>query len=102
MHPLLIAGIAVASPGHAQADLLDLKGATVTPHLQSTEMRYHREPDRSLGARVQFFLSNAGQSEWRLTPEVPIHSAANLRLNSSPSMSGPGMTSPPHGQTKRS
>jgi hypothetical protein len=74
MHPrklllgLLLAGLFVPSAG---ADLV-LDGVTVTPHVQSTVMRYRREPDFSLGARVQLFLRNTGDSELRLAPEAAI------------------------------
>jgi hypothetical protein len=46
--------------GQRGAAALVLKGITVTPHVQSVELRYRREPDRSLGARVQLFLRNEG------------------------------------------
>jgi hypothetical protein len=46
--------------GRRGAAALILKGITVTPHVQSVELRYRREPDRSLGARVQLFLRNEG------------------------------------------
>jgi len=52
---------------------LELCGTTVIPHVQSTEMRYRREPDRSLGARVQLFLVNGSGSTLRITPETPVH-----------------------------
>ena len=54
------------------ATALQLEGVTVTPHLQSTELRYRRETDRSLGARVQLFLRNDGPTELRLSSGTPI------------------------------
>jgi len=51
---------------------LELRGTAVIPHLQSTEMRYRREPDRSLGARVQLFLVNEGSSTIKITPDTPV------------------------------
>ncbi len=58
--------------GFAEPATLDLTGLTVTPHLQSTELRYRREPDFSLGARVELFLRNSGQQEWRLSPDAAL------------------------------
>ena len=51
---------------------LQLRGLTVTPHVQSKEMRYRREPEFSLGARVELFLSNAGSAELQLPPDAAI------------------------------
>ena len=51
---------------------LELRATVVIPHTQSTEMRYRREPDRSLGARVQLFLVNEGPSAIKITPEIPV------------------------------
>ncbi len=58
--------------GFAEPATLDLTGLTVTPHLQSTELRYRREPDFSLGAKVELFLRNSGQEEWRLSPDAAL------------------------------
>ena len=44
----------------------------VAPRLQSSEMRYRREPDRSLGAWVQLFLVNSGSSPLSLSPRTPV------------------------------
>jgi hypothetical protein len=51
---------------------LDLRGIAVVPHLQSTEMRYRREPDRSLGAWVQLFLVNLSSSPLTLSPQTSV------------------------------
>jgi len=51
---------------------LVLDGVTVTPHLQSTELRYRREADFSLGARVELFLVNQAAAAVRITPETPV------------------------------
>jgi len=59
--------------GFAQAATLDLAGVTVTPHVQSPELRYRREPDFSLGARVELFVRNAGDKELQLAPDAAIH-----------------------------
>ena len=56
----------------ARADGLQLQGLSVTPHLQSKEMRYRKEPDFSLGARVELFLCNTGSAVLRLAPEADI------------------------------
>lgn len=58
------------SPG--QSALVELTGINVVPHLQSTEMRYRREPDFSLGARVELFVRNSGDKELRLAPDAAI------------------------------
>lgn len=47
-----------------------VEGVTVTPHVQSAEMRYRQEPDRSLGARVQVFLRNTAGQPLSLGPET--------------------------------
>jgi hypothetical protein len=44
-----------------QADGLSIQGIHVVPHAQSKEMRYRREADFSLGARVEVFLRNESQ-----------------------------------------
>ncbi|MBI1389385.1 MAG: hypothetical protein GC154_13155 [bacterium] len=56
------------------ADLfaLSLKGVTVTPHVQSTEMRYRMETDFNLGARVQIFLRNDSDQETTYGAETKI------------------------------
>jgi len=56
----------------AQLAQLDLAGVTVTPHVQSRELKYRREPDFSLGARVELFLRNAGEQELRLAVDAPV------------------------------
>jgi len=42
---------------------LRVQGMHVVTHVQSTEMKYRREPDFSLGARVEVFLRNDSQQE---------------------------------------
>ena len=51
---------------------LELSGLSVIPHVQSREMRYRRELDFSLGARVQLFLRNAGTADLSLAPDKVI------------------------------
>jgi hypothetical protein len=72
-NPLLIALFAGVAAPAALAGLV-LEGVAVTPHSQSREMRYRRDVDFSLGARVQLFLRNAGASEQRLAPDAAIRS----------------------------
>jgi hypothetical protein len=51
---------------------LELAGLAVTPHVQSKEMRYRREPDLCLGARVELFLQNTGDADLPLAPDAAI------------------------------
>jgi hypothetical protein len=46
---------------NAHAGALSVEGVHVVPHVQSSEMRYRRETDFSLGARVEVFLRNESQ-----------------------------------------
>jgi len=70
---LLITALASwPTPGAAAEMPLELRGTAVIPHVQSTEMRYRREPDRSLGARLQLFLVNEGSVAIKITPETPV------------------------------
>jgi len=64
----------IATLGFIQSGAADLNltGMAVIPHVQSTELRYRREPDRSLGARVQLFVLNAGPSTTQITRETTI------------------------------
>ena len=57
---------------NAGARSIDVRGVAVVPHRQSTEMRYRREPDLSLGAWVQLFLVNNGSSPLGLNPQTPV------------------------------
>jgi len=66
---VLLLGLPLTAAG---AGVLQLQGLTVTPHLQSKEMRYRREPDFSLGARVELFLCNSGSTELHLAPDADI------------------------------
>ncbi len=63
----------VSSVGSSWSNQVTLEGVTVTPHVQSKEMRYRREADFSLGARVQLFVRNAGEKTLTLTPDTEIH-----------------------------
>lgn len=70
----LVVLIAVAQTlnAYARDGALDLAGVAVVPHIQSAEMRYRREPDRSLGAWVQLFLVNRGPSARTFSPQTPV------------------------------
>lgn len=67
---LLIAG-GKAEPAWAELSL-ELAGARVTPHVMAAEMRYSRDPDPELGARVQLFVRNTGSSPVMLMPTSSI------------------------------
>ncbi|MHC4117130.1 MAG: hypothetical protein ACYSWO_06450 [Planctomycetota bacterium] len=51
---------------------LRLAGVTVTPHLQSSKMRYRKKADFSLGARTQLFIQNMSDSQLSLEPDAAI------------------------------
>lgn len=54
------------------AEPLALKGVTVVPHLQSSEMLYRQPADFSLGARVQVYVMNSGDETVTLDADTPI------------------------------
>jgi len=56
----------------SQCETLRLEGVTVTPHLQSHEMRYRKKTDFSLGARTQLFIQNVSKSPLSLKPDTDI------------------------------
>ena len=61
---LMASGLYLTTAGYtSMGATLELAGITVTPHVQATGLRYRREPDQSLGGRVQLFLRNRGDSE---------------------------------------
>ncbi|HEY5914590.1 MAG TPA: hypothetical protein VJA21_28710 [Verrucomicrobiae bacterium] len=72
----VLAGVALMSggmlPGQEGHGGLRLEGLVVTPHVQSREMRWRREADFSLGARVELFVLNAGSTERQLSAETPV------------------------------
>jgi len=57
----------------SQCETLSLEGVTVTPHVQSHEMRYRKNTDFSLGARTQLFIQNVSESPLSLKPDTDIH-----------------------------
>ena len=72
---LLVLQIAFLRPALG-ADL-SLEGMHVVPHVQSTEMRYRKSPDFSLGARVELFLRNTS------TRTITIPASNEIRLRGS-------------------
>jgi len=54
---------------------LVLKGTNVTPHMIAESMRYHRDPEPAVGARVQLFLYNKG------TESLPITNQTSVRFD---------------------
>ena len=70
---LVIAALLVlAQTVSSRSEILRLEGVTVTPHLQSRAMRYRKETDFSLGARVQLFMHNISSSPLSLVPDTNI------------------------------
>jgi hypothetical protein len=57
----------------SRCETLSLEGVTVTPHIQSYEMRYRKKTDYSLGARTQLFIQNVSESALSLKPDTDIH-----------------------------
>lgn len=54
---------------------LSVDGVHVVPHVQSTEMKYRRQADFSLGARAEVFLRNASPNE----VTIPANTEIRLR-----------------------
>ena len=69
--PALLLGLALVAAG-GSAQPLELRGVQVVPHVQSREMRYRREPDFSLGARVEVFLQNTGDRPLLLPTDTSV------------------------------
>ncbi|MFO0945153.1 MAG: hypothetical protein U1D30_04285 [Planctomycetota bacterium] len=74
---LLVATCVLLSAGSSfcleAKESLELAGTRVTPHVIAGDMRYARDPDPELGARVQLFVRNASTSDITLNPEfVPL------------------------------
>lgn len=55
-----------------RCETLRLEGVTVTPHMQSHEMRYRKKTDFSLGARTQLFIQNVSESTLSIKPDSDI------------------------------
>ena len=54
------------------AGSLVVEGVHVVPHLQSTEMRYRKPTDFSLGARVEVFLRNRSSEPLSISPSLAV------------------------------
>lgn len=67
---LLILALFVSGAVHG-ADL-EIVGVTVTPHVMAPAMRYAKEPDPELSARVQLFVRNASEHALRLDAATPL------------------------------
>jgi hypothetical protein len=74
---LLLAGLMTCFVPKTRAADLDLAGITVTPHVQSSEMRYRRDPDPGMGARVQLFLRNESNRPLALPASLPVRFRAS-------------------------
>jgi hypothetical protein len=61
----------------SQAAELDLTGIAIIPHVQSGAMRYRRDPDPGLGARVQLFLRNNTARAVALSATLPVRFDGN-------------------------
>lgn len=57
---VMAATMFLALVAHTNSPAIDLAGVTVTPHVVADSMRYSKEPEPAVGARVQLFLRNTG------------------------------------------
>ncbi len=55
-----------------QTQTLEAVGVVVTPHIQSSEMRYRRPPDPDLGARVELILRNNSDEPLSIDANLPV------------------------------
>ncbi|MBX7256067.1 MAG: hypothetical protein K1Y02_06865 [Candidatus Hydrogenedentes bacterium] len=60
---VLVSGFAILSSAVADNQHLDIAGISLTPHVMADSMRYARDPEPAVGARVQLFLRNAGTTD---------------------------------------
>jgi hypothetical protein len=74
---LLVMGLLPWSVCVTRATGLDLAGIAVISHVQSAEMRYRRDPDPGLGARVQLFLKNGSEQPISWPSSVPVRFGSN-------------------------
>jgi hypothetical protein len=65
-------GVLILLAATARAGGLSVEGVHVVPHVQSQEMRYRREADFSLGARVEVFLRNESQETLVIPSNVDV------------------------------
>lgn len=55
---VFLTGLALVSAAHTDSLGLEIAGISVTPHVMVNSMRYARNPEPAVGARVQLFLRN--------------------------------------------
>ena len=63
---LCLPGIAAATSS------IELIGVSTIPHSQAAEMRYRRDPEPELGARVQLFLRNSSSVPWTIAGDQSV------------------------------
>jgi hypothetical protein len=69
----LVAACYLGAPGpDVLAGRLDLAGLSVTPHVQSPNLRYRGAPDPEPGARVEIFLRNGDTAPLVIGPDFPV------------------------------
>jgi len=68
---VIFVAVLISFMGSIAGAQLELAGLGVTPHVQSFNMRYRRDPDPELGARVELFLRNQDQVPLIMGPEFP-------------------------------
>ncbi len=68
----LVAALFLAGGPASAAPALEVAGISVTPHMQSAELRYRRNPDPQLGARVQLFVRNVSPRPITLDVSTPL------------------------------
>lgn len=66
------APVALSDPSAAMSRPLKLVGTTVTPHMKSDMMRYRREGEDQLGARVELFLKNSADEAQRVNDQLDV------------------------------
>lgn len=72
---ILFSGIAFSVIARAENPQIEIAGISVTPHVMAESMRYAREPEPAVGARVQLFLQNnsaADAGSITLDKDVPV------------------------------
>lgn len=60
---IVLTGFTLALVAHAAPPQLGIAGISVTPHVMADSMRYTKEPEPAVGARVQLFLRNDGAAD---------------------------------------
>jgi hypothetical protein len=60
---MVVTGLFLPAIGWTESSTFDIAGLTVTPHVMADSMRYMRDPEPTVGARVQLFLRHDGASD---------------------------------------